>query len=55
MHAYDVHYYDRNGNHRIFSTYARDVLQARQTTEELVGSNTLARITGIIPVDNFDW
>ena len=55
MQAYDIHYYDKQGNHRIFCTYARDVLHARKTTEELVGPQTLARITGIIPVDNFDW
>lgn len=54
MTAYDVHYYDRKGNHRIFCTYARDVMHARLTTEELVGKD-LARITGIVPVDNFDW
>ena len=54
MTAYDVHYYDRKGNHRVFCTYAENVMKARFTAEELIGSS-LARITGIIPVDNFDW
>jgi hypothetical protein len=54
MTAYDVHYFDREGNHRIFSTYANDAMQARLTTEELVGKD-LARISGIVLVDNFDW
>ena len=54
MSAYDIHYFDRKGNKRIFCTYARDVLHARRTTEELVGKD-LARISGIVPVDSFDW
>lgn len=54
MNAYDCHYYDRNGNHRIFSCYARDMLHAREQVEELVGS-ALSRITGLVRVDNFDW
>ena len=54
MNAYDCHYYDRNGKHRIFCCYARDILHARQQTEELVGKN-LSRITGLVKVDNFDW
>ena len=54
MNAYDCHYYDRKGNHRIFCTYAKDVLSARHTLIELVGKN-LCRITGIVKVDNFDW
>ena len=55
MNAYDCHYYDRQGNHRIFCCYARDVLHARHTVEELVGKDKLARISGIVRVDNFDW
>lgn len=54
MNAYDCHYYDRQGNHRIFCTYAKDVLAARHTLIELVGSS-LGRITGIVKVDGFDW
>ena len=54
MNAYDCHYYDRNGNHRIFCTYAKDVLTARYTLIELVGKD-LCRITGIVKVDGFDW
>ena len=52
--AYDCHYYDRNGKHRIFCTYAKDVAQARLTLEELVGKD-LCRVTGIVRVDGFDW
>ena len=54
MTSYDVHYFDREGNHHILSTYANDVMHARLTTEELVGKD-LARISGIVAVDNFDW
>ena len=54
MNAYDCHYYDRKGNHRIFCTYAKDVLTARYTLIELVGKD-LCRITGIVKVDGFDW
>ena len=54
MNAYDCHYYDKNGKHRIFCCYARDVLHARQELEYLVG-NDLGRISGIVKVDNFDW
>ena len=39
MNAYDCHYYDRKGNHRIFCTYAKDVLTARYTLIELVGKD----------------
>ena len=52
--AYDCHYYDRNGNHRIFCCYAADVAKARLTLEELVGKD-LCRVTGIVKVDGFDW
>ena len=54
MNAYDCHYYDRNGIHRIFCCYAEDVAKARLTLEELVGKD-LCRITGIVKVDGFDW
>ena len=54
MNAYDCHYYDRNGIHRIFCCYAKDVAQARLTLEELVGT-ALCRVTGIVKVDGFDW
>ena len=54
MTAYDIHYFDQKGDHRIFCTCARDVLHARHTVEDLVGKD-LARITAIVPVDNFDW
>ena len=54
MNAYDCHYYDKNGRHRIFCCYARDVLHARQELEYLVG-NDLGRVSGIVKVDGFDW
>ena len=54
MNAYDCHYYDRFGNHRIFCTYARDVLAARLVLIEMVGKQ-LGRITRIVRVDGFDW
>lgn len=54
MTAYDCHYVDHEGNHRIFCTYAVDVAEARNILEELVGAK-LCRITGIVSVDDFDW
>lgn len=54
MTAYDCHYMDRNGNKRIFCTYANDTLHAKHTVEELVGPD-LARVVRILAVSNFDW
>ena len=54
MTAYDCHYLDRNGNKRIFCTYAEHPLQAKHTLEELVGPD-LARVVQILQVADFDW
>ena len=51
MNAYDCHYYDHRQPPHLLP-YARDILHARQQTEELVGKN-LSRITGMVKVDNF--
>ena len=53
MNAYDCHYYDRNGNHRIFCCYARGHPPS-QTANRGDGWQHLCRITGMVKVDNFD-
>lgn len=53
MNAYDCHYFDRSGNHRIFCCYAHDTANAREMLEEL--ATDLCRVTGIVQVDGFDW
>ena len=54
MTPWDIHWFDREGNHHVFGCYAHDSLHARHTAEELLKPD-LARISGIIPANQFDW